>query len=303
MKHPPVITVQLVHISGPLKGQIQEFNEDTIVIGRQSTCQVSFPPDLAVVSRKHASIVRDGNQFRLSDHSTNGTFVNGKRITETFLKDGDVLAFSESGPKVSFLTQMKEIPVEALARDPHPLDVLQEAPRERPKPEPAPPVIEKPRAAAPEVVKPAPPAVEVIKAHFTIQYGPVIRSFKEMPVIIGTSPKCHFVLDHPAVCEQHAQVFFSEQKYWLKDLTGQHLLRINQQPIALQAALSPNDEVAMSPQGPFFRYLGEGRLAESEPPVAAQPQFPSAHVTRTPDKPEAGGFVAKLKKIISPEKS
>ncbi len=293
MKSAPVITVQLVHIIGPLKGEIQEFNGDNIAIGRQSTCQVRFPADLAVVSRKHAEIVRDGNQFKVIDLSTNGTFVNGKRITEAFLKDGDVIAFAESGPKVSFLTQIKESPVEPLARAPHPLEVLEEAPREKPRPEPAPAAVEKPRPAAP---------VEVIKAHFTIQYGPVIRSFKEMPVTLGRSPKCHFVIDHSAVSEQHAQIFFSEQKYWIKDLTGQHLVQINRQPVPFQAALSPDDEVAFSPQGPFFRYLGEGRLAEAEPPAAAQPQLPPARDKEPPGGKDTG-FMAKLKKIVSPEKS
>ncbi|TRZ98075.1 MAG: FHA domain-containing protein, partial [Deltaproteobacteria bacterium] len=94
MKRPPIIVVQLIHLSGPLKGQIQEFAEGSILVGRHPSCHVRFPADVTVLSRKHAEIVREGNQFRLVDKSTNGTFVNGKRITETFLKSGDVLDFS-----------------------------------------------------------------------------------------------------------------------------------------------------------------------------------------------------------------
>ena len=100
MKRPPIIVVQLIHLSGPLKGQIQEFAEGSILVGRHPSCHVRFPADVTALSRTHAEIVRDGNQFRLVDKSTNGTFVNGKRITETFLKSGDVLAFAEGGPKV-----------------------------------------------------------------------------------------------------------------------------------------------------------------------------------------------------------
>ncbi|OIP33387.1 MAG: hypothetical protein AUK27_10655 [Deltaproteobacteria bacterium CG2_30_66_27] len=102
--------MQLIHLSGPLKGQIQEFAEGSILVGRHPTCHVRFPAEVTVLSRIHAEIARDGNQFRLVDKSTNGTFVNGKRITETFLKSGDVLAFAEGGPKVSFLTEVKEAP-------------------------------------------------------------------------------------------------------------------------------------------------------------------------------------------------
>jgi len=105
MKQPPAIIVQLIHMEGPLKGQIQEFNLPEIVIGRSPACQVCFPRDLAIVSRVHARIVREGNRFMLMDQSTNGTFVNGKQVKEAILKDGDILLFAEGGPKVSFLTQ------------------------------------------------------------------------------------------------------------------------------------------------------------------------------------------------------
>ena len=108
MKQPPVIVIQLIHMEGPLKGEIQEFNQSEIFIGRSDTCQVCFPKDLAIVSRVHARILREGNRFMLMDQSTNGTFVNGKRVKEAILKDGDVLLFAEGGPKVSFLTQTME---------------------------------------------------------------------------------------------------------------------------------------------------------------------------------------------------
>jgi len=101
----PVIVVQLVHIYGPLKGEIQEFSESMILIGRHPSCHVLFPKDVAIVSRRHAQIVREGNRFKLIDQSDNGTFVNGKRVKEAYLKDGDVLIFAEGGPKVSFFDQ------------------------------------------------------------------------------------------------------------------------------------------------------------------------------------------------------
>jgi len=89
MKRPPIIVIQLVHILGPLKGEIQEFIEPPISIGRHPGCHVRFPADLAPVSRKHAEITREGNQFKLIDHSANGTFVNGKQVKEVLLKDGN----------------------------------------------------------------------------------------------------------------------------------------------------------------------------------------------------------------------
>lgn len=48
----------------------------------------------ATVSGKHAGIKMDDLKFELADFgSTNGTYVNGKRITKQFLKDGDSVKF------------------------------------------------------------------------------------------------------------------------------------------------------------------------------------------------------------------
>jgi pSer/pThr/pTyr-binding forkhead associated (FHA) protein len=44
------------------------------------------------VSRRHAVIVDDGEGARiLDDRSANGTFVNGARVTDTELRDRDVI--------------------------------------------------------------------------------------------------------------------------------------------------------------------------------------------------------------------
>jgi pSer/pThr/pTyr-binding forkhead associated (FHA) protein len=278
--------VQIVHIQGPSKGEIQEFSESVISIGRQASCHVRFPVGLTSISRNHAEIIRDGNQFKLVDHSTNGTFVNGKKTKEAFLKNGDVLEFSEGGPKVSFLTQMKEIPLEEPPRP------AREPPREEPlfrgtpedqHPPIAPREAMKPEVRTPEPKRPElgpPPGLErqeeIVPQHvaipLVIQYGPTLRSFKALPVTLGKSTKCHFIVDHPAIFDQHAQIFFSRNEYWIMDLTGQRAIHVNGQPIALKAPLKENDELALSPKGPFFRYLGEGRLVEAEAPLPKEPE-------------------------------
>ena len=268
MKRPPVIIVQLIHILGPLKGEIQEFSESSISIGRHSSCQVRFPSELTNISRKHAEILREGNQFKLIDHSTNGTFLNGKTVKEAYLKNGDVLGISEGGPKISFLSQVREGPIES-ERNPLPppkpeipfpreLQEDREARREPPakKLEPPPPRPQKPAEAS----------AERVQVPLIVQYGPFLRSFKELPITIGRSPKCEFALEHPALSDRHAQVFFSQNQYWIKDLTGQKSVHINGQPIPFQAPLNVNDELALTPGGPVFRFLGEGRMAEAAAP-------------------------------------
>ncbi|MEM7287680.1 MAG: FHA domain-containing protein, partial [Actinomycetota bacterium] len=53
------------------------------------------------VSRRHAEIRPQGTGFKVVDlGSTNGTSVNGERIAERQLRDGDVIEFG--GTKVRF---------------------------------------------------------------------------------------------------------------------------------------------------------------------------------------------------------
>jgi pSer/pThr/pTyr-binding forkhead associated (FHA) protein len=254
MAAPPNILVQLIHIEGPLKGEILELTDSEILIGRHPSCQLRFPPDFTVVSRKHATITREGNRFKLADHSANGTYVNGKRIEEVYLRDGDVLTISEGGPKVSFLTQIRE-------KVPRPVESAPSTPREKP-------------GVQPERMQPPPPprpqeprAYGIAEVPLVIQYGPTLRSFKKIPVKLGRGASCDFTLDGPAILDQHAEIFFAEGQYWVKDLTGRKSIAINGKPIDLTAPLNPDDQLTLSPEGPIFLFLGEGRLAEVEPPA------------------------------------
>ena len=64
-------------------------NKDRLTIGRSPDCDIVLPD--RVVSRRHACIDRkDGEYFIRDDDSKNGTFVNGKPVTEPRrLIDGD----------------------------------------------------------------------------------------------------------------------------------------------------------------------------------------------------------------------
>ncbi len=58
------------------------------IIGRDSHCAVYLPIDN--VSREHARILRNGEQFTVEDlDSTNGTFVNNVRIVSCILHHSD----------------------------------------------------------------------------------------------------------------------------------------------------------------------------------------------------------------------
>jgi pSer/pThr/pTyr-binding forkhead associated (FHA) protein len=72
-----------------------ELRGQTTVIGRSSDCDLRIEDPN--VSRRHAEIRRAGAAYTLTDlGSTNGTEVNGQRIRETSLMDGDEIRLGTS---------------------------------------------------------------------------------------------------------------------------------------------------------------------------------------------------------------
>lgn len=312
MNKPLSIIVQLVHIHGPLKGEIQEFSGNEILIGRHPSCDLQFPKELVVISRNHAHITREGNRFKIVDSSTNGTFVNGIRVEESWLKDGDVIFFTDGGPKVSFLTRQGEIAQEK-SPPPSPSLPLSEAPsplsQVQPNPQPQinsasssppdPPSPHKPLSSSQHFQNPNPNAqqtaqsssaihsqpasspqhqpalqpeirVEPVRAPLVIQYGVVLKSFNELPIKIGTGTDCDLPLEHPSLAAQHAQIFFSQGSYRIKDLTCQNQILINNQPIVSPSALTPGDKLYLTMDGPAFQFMEGGRMAEINIPNLGQ---------------------------------
>ncbi len=72
-----------------------EIVEIPFTIGRNDSC--CLPVHSSRVSRDHAVVRKDGVGYVLKDlGSTNGTFVNGNRVTETRLRDGDLILFGDT---------------------------------------------------------------------------------------------------------------------------------------------------------------------------------------------------------------
>jgi pSer/pThr/pTyr-binding forkhead associated (FHA) protein len=71
--------------------ELREIAMGEITLGRASANNVVV--DQAAVSKMHARITRTATQLVLQDlGSSNGTFVNGQRVTTALLRDGDVVA-------------------------------------------------------------------------------------------------------------------------------------------------------------------------------------------------------------------
>lgn len=88
-------------------GESQPIIVDQIEIGRDPSCQVRFDESFTTVSRRHAAIVKDGDNWKLVQLShTNSTYLNGRKIqTEWYLQNGDEIQLSTNGPKLGFIIQ------------------------------------------------------------------------------------------------------------------------------------------------------------------------------------------------------
>ena len=90
------MAARFLFFAGKLKGKV--FNlppAGKVILGRSQ--QASMPIPDANLSRSHCSVSATPRGYVLEDlGSTNGTFVNGKRVTQALLREGDRVVIGET---------------------------------------------------------------------------------------------------------------------------------------------------------------------------------------------------------------
>ena len=97
------MTIELRILSGSRSGQRERFDTSPVTVGRHPLSDLKFDPDADLdVSTRHAELRDvDGTWTVFDQGSTNGTFVNGTRISgHRALFDGDTLGLGATGPQV-----------------------------------------------------------------------------------------------------------------------------------------------------------------------------------------------------------
>jgi pSer/pThr/pTyr-binding forkhead associated (FHA) protein len=86
----PTEAGRYIEVQGPVEQLLISLDGDVTHIGRGLAADLHLDEDS--VSRRHAILVhrRSGSRI-LDDRSSNGTFVNGRRVTQADLQHGDVL--------------------------------------------------------------------------------------------------------------------------------------------------------------------------------------------------------------------
>ena len=94
-----MITLTLLHPLQPVPVQSWAFKEEPqIRIGRSTNNEVVLYS--AVVSRHHVEIRKVGREWEVVNLGANGTYIDGKRVTQTLATDGMVMRLASSGPKI-----------------------------------------------------------------------------------------------------------------------------------------------------------------------------------------------------------
>ena len=80
---------RLIGSQGTYSGYIFELTSPSMVIGREEGNDIALPND-STTSRRHAVITKSGESYSIQDQgSSNGTYVNGAKITQQTLAPGD----------------------------------------------------------------------------------------------------------------------------------------------------------------------------------------------------------------------
>ncbi len=144
---------RLVVKSGGVVGTAYALETAEIYIGRDVQNDIVIAE--AEVSRRHARLSRQGDAYVLEDlGSTNGTFVNGKRLVAPYtLRPGDEIRV---GPHVVMVFEQVFDPDATVAVA---APTLRQAAQDAPQPPtPAPEAAAPSAAAAPDAASPAPPS-------------------------------------------------------------------------------------------------------------------------------------------------
>lgn len=94
-----MITLTLLHPIKQIPIQVWTFPDESIIrIGRSTDNQVVLYS--AVVSRHHVELRQTGQAWEVVNLGTNGTYLDGKRITQETITDGSIIRLARSGPNI-----------------------------------------------------------------------------------------------------------------------------------------------------------------------------------------------------------
>ncbi|MCI0329512.1 MAG: FHA domain-containing protein [candidate division Zixibacteria bacterium] len=237
----------LEFLSGSIQGE-KRFDGKLVRIGRDPQGEVAFDfqKDPAV-SFNHAVIESANGRYELRDlGSTNGTLVNGKKISRHFLEEGDLVAFGLAGPQVKVcLGEGLSVSAERAGAT----KIL---------------VLDRPKLRL-EVVR---GQGEGKKFAFELSPGRVVRLGRER-----NNDVAFFEPPSPVVSRYHAELTKSGEGLFLEDVGSTNGTFLNGKKVSGRTAVKNGDRIALGNNGPELAVGLEMPVppAPGKPPVKKKP--------------------------------
>ncbi len=155
----------------------------TSTIGRDEDCEIILDGD--TVSRRHCEIIRCGAAYILRDSSRNGTYVNGERVRQAQLQDGDQVRIGSNVMLIHISSGIATSMISGKATTPNRL----------------PPIIE-------------------LKPHIVVKglEEGVTQPYSEDCVTVGRRADNQLVIDEDNISRRHVSVERREGQYFIRDL-------------------------------------------------------------------------------------
>ena len=215
---------------------------DKTLIGRAKECTITLPDDERV-SRRHAAIIKKGDNYWLTDlRSINGTYLNGERLaTHCRLRDQDQIVIGGS----SFAVQVGD----DLSVKPVPGD--EATVFDSSSPEKAQRLSEELNAELDEETQFL--SLETIQDLYDVSAAELyfIKGFRDgdsfllqdTQTSIGRESSNSLCLPCASVSSQHALISFQKQGYSIKDLGSRNGTFVNKLKLTKESLLHPGDQI------------------------------------------------------------
>lgn len=205
--------------------QIYNLPQDTITFGRTGTCDVELPDKS--VSRKHAEIVREGDDYFLIDlKSGNGTFLNGKKIRpieKHLLRNHDVIKIENYEIHFALLEEGQAKPVE----EDTDTDIIE---------------IKMIKKVLKALDKDSAPSLEVLNA--SAEGKKILFTNDLQEVDIGRDPKSVLHIDEPVISRHHAKLIRKWGGIVLVDLNSRNGCFVNNEKVG-EKLLRDGDKIML----------------------------------------------------------
>ena len=191
-------------------------DKDVITIGRASDNDIVLAD--VRVSRHHARLTREGNHFRLTDlKSSNGTWINGRRIAEEDIAPGTSFAIGASTLTLS--VDGEDTTLSGL-----------------------------------KIAAGATMSMDLVGDALPLRAQ---RLQLDRPVVtLGRDGSCDVVLDSPVVSRLHAQIRKVDADFEVFDLKSTNGTFVNGEPVEIKRRLQPGDEIRIGSFKITFDGLG-----------------------------------------------